>query len=358
MSLSLAPVTSRVIRKLFGWRELEESADRTVTVSAAETFGLPEAIFLPGQIERITGTHATHDSVEHEIERTLESRMANVESKAFRVKDAVVGGNRVSTWKSYLNISLRQTRASPIRIGERLGSGALCSTWQGNDYFAHFLFDDAAAHDLAIRFAEPFFSGSGAPRTPHCVDYLAKLGFPYRERNDVLVDELWFFRDFALGPDKRRRLQNMAARIKAATPSADPKPGAFIRRGVTGQVRTLENAAEVEAWCVDQGFVIVDPERQSVTEICAALKDVPIVIGVEGSHLVHGLFTMAEGGVMICIQPADRFNVIFRQLCGAVNLNWGFVVADGTVQGFRQDLAELAATVDLARNRLEARKWV
>ncbi|MEZ5756309.1 MAG: glycosyltransferase family 61 protein [Paracoccaceae bacterium] len=357
MTMSFAPVASRMLRRVLGWRDLEESADRIVQISPAEEMPMAEAIYLPGQLERIRGTHSWENDLKHEIALTTEGQLSNLASSAYRIRHAVVGQGRVSTWTGYKDLSLRKAGGGPLWIEETLAEGALCSTWQGNDYFAHFLFDDAAIHPLGQPLGLPFFSGMAATRTRHCVDYLARFGFDYHEKRNIHVDALWLFRDFAFGPDKRRRLKAMAARVKAGTPQGRAAPGAFIRRGSTGQVRVLENAAEIEAWCLAQGFVIVDPEAQSVEEICAALRGVPLVIGVEGSQLVHALFSMAEGGAIICIQPPDRYNAVFRQLCAVFDLRWGFVVAEGTVAGFRQDLDALTATVDLVQGRIAAGGW-
>lgn len=358
MTISFAPIASRVFRRIAGYCELEQIADRIVRVSGTETLALPDAIFLPGQLERVTGTHSADASVADEVQATLARFLSNVESFAFRVRHAVVGRGRVSTWTGYRDLSLRGSGRGLLRVDDSLEEAALCSTWQGNDFFAHFLFDDAAIHLLASNFAQPFFSGARAPRTPHCRDYLAMFGADHVERENLRVGQLWMFHDFAFGADKRDRLRRMAARVREAITAPPPMMGAFIRRGTSGQVRRLENEAEVEAWCAAQGFAIVDPERQSAAEICAALKDVPLVIGVEGSQLVHALFSMARGGAILCIQPADRYNVIFRHLCSAMDLNWGFVVAEGTVDGFKQDIGELSATVDLIQNRLSAGRWM
>lgn len=352
------PVASRLVQKVVGYQALEECADRVVSVAPTESLPLAEAIYLPGQLDRITGTHAMADSLADELGQTVAATLENIETRAYLIRDAMIGNNRVSTWSGFKDLSLRHARCRPLRISEELDDGALCSTWQGNDFFAHFLIDDAATFSLAKEYSEPFFSGSDTPRSAHCLDYLSRFGATYVERQDVRFRELWLFRDYSLGSDKRRRLQHMAALTKSATRASEPSPGAFIRRGVTGQVRTLENAAEIEAWCVAQGFVIVDPEHQSLDEICVALKDVPLVIGVEGSHLVHALFTMAEEGTILCIQPADRYNVVFRHLCAARNLYWGFVVAEGASEGFRLELAALEATLDLVQKRVATGYWI
>ncbi|MDU9005546.1 glycosyltransferase family 61 protein [Sedimentitalea todarodis] len=352
LGLSFMPVASRVVQKVMGYQTLEECAARTVSIARPEVMPLAEAIYLQDELDRVTGTHDMAVSLEDELGQTVASHLENIETHAYLIRDAMVGNNRVSTWAGFKDLSMRHARCRPLRVTEELDAAALCSTWQGNDFFAHFLIDDAATYSLAEDFAEPFYSGADMPRSPHCLDYLSRFGSKYVERQHVRVRDLWLFRDYSLGPDKRRRLQSMAARAKAATPASEPSPGAFIRRGVTGQVRALENAAEIEAWCVAQGFVIVDPEHQSVDEICAALKGVPLVVGVEGSHLVHALFTMAEGGAIVCIQPADRFNVIFRHLSAALNLHWGFVVAEGTSEGFHLELDKLKATLQLVQERI------
>lgn len=347
--MSFLPVRSWARQKFLHYRTLEDDAEKDICVGQSEVMPLPKALYLQGQFDLVTGTHNISDSIADELGKVVAPTLENIDTRAYLIRNAVIGNNRVSTATSIKDLSLQHANSRPFRINEELDTAALCSTWQGNDYFAHFLFDDAAMYPLARDFGEPFFSGMGLPRTAHCIDYLSRFGFAYAEKEHISVRQLWMFRDFSLGPDKRRRLQHMAARTKAAQPAASPYPGAFIRRGVKGQTRELDNAAEIEAWCAAQGFVIVDPEHQTVDEICAALNGVPLIIGVEGSHLVHGLFNMAEGGTMICIQPADRFNVIFRHLCAALNLRWGFVVAKGTIEGFHLELDHLKATLDLVQ---------
>jgi hypothetical protein len=352
--ISWLPATGRVWQKIRGYREIEDTAERSIVVSPEETWSLPEAIYLPGQLDRITGTHQMAASLTDEINQTLSPRLENIASKAFLVRNAVIAHDRVTTWSSFKDLSLKAAKSRPFRVLEKVEAGALCSTWQGNDFFAHFLVDDLASHTLASQFANPFFAGHDEPRTAHCHDYMSRLDIDYAHKRNVHVRDLWLFRDFSLGADKRGRLRNMAERIKTALPVAHPSPGAFVRRGTTGQIRVLENAAEIEEWCVAQGFAIIDPEKQSVSEICEALNGVPLVIGVEGSQLVHALFTMSSGGTLICVQPADRFNAIFRHLCAVFDLNWSFVVAKGSTVGFYLDLDELRATLELIQSRTTA----
>ena len=71
--------------------------------------------------------------------------------------------------------------------------------------------------------------------------------------------------------------------------------GAWIRRGKVGQRRILTNKGEVEAFLESRGFAIIDPQTMGVEEMIGKLLGAPIVVGVEGSQLSHGLLTVGDG---------------------------------------------------------------
>lgn len=324
-------------------------------VSPAEKGTLPKAIFLESQIEKITGVHEFATSLADEVQGIHASQEEHAATRAYKCRDVCISHNAAFGAKGGIR-KLTYARASygPTRIEREVDLAALCSTQSGNDYFAHFIFDDACLHFLARDFAPPFFSSTKLPRTDHSLSYLDALGIDYVERPSVLVRNLWIFDDVGLNTHRRQRLETMSRLIRSVDDGLkSPAPlGAFIRRGKNGAKRGLVNQFEVEAFLTSQGFVVVDPDTQSVDEIRACLRNVPVIIGVEGSHLVHGLFNLAPGGVMICIQPAQRFNVIFRYLANALRLQWGFVVAEGSKESFRVSLDELKATLDLVEKKV------
>jgi hypothetical protein len=81
-----------------------------------------------------------------------------------------------------------------------------------------------------------------------------------------------------------------------------------------------------------------------------------VVLGVEGSQLLHGVFGMADGGAIVTLQPPDRFITAIKVYCDALGLRYALVVGEGSPAGFRIDVDRVARTVDLAlRGRAAAR---
>jgi capsular polysaccharide biosynthesis protein len=119
----------------------------------------------------------------------------------------------------------------------------------------------------------------------------------------------------------------------------------FIRRG-GGSPRRLINEADVMAALSLRGFTVVDPQALSPEEVARACFGADVVVGVEGSHLAHGLMQMRPGAALVTIQPPDRFNNPFKDFCDASGLTYGFVVAEAAGEGFRQHIEGLARILD------------
>jgi hypothetical protein len=122
--------------------------------------------------------------------------------------------------------------------------------------------------------------------------------------------------------------------------------GVFIRRG-TGSPRKLVNEQHVMEHLGGLGFAIVDPGSSTPRDIAQACFDAEVVIGVEGSHLAHAFVQMSSTGAMLVIQPPDRFNNPFKDLCDAAGTSYAYVVAEARGEGFHVDLERLSRTMDL-----------
>jgi hypothetical protein len=84
----------------------------------------------------------------------------------------------------------------------------------------------------------------------------------------------------------------------------------------------------------------------SVGELVEKINGTNIVVGVEGSQLIHGVLNLKENGTLLCIQPPDRFNAIYRPFTEAVNLYWAFVIGNGNRHNFTVSITDLLATID------------
>jgi hypothetical protein len=85
-----------------------------------------------------------------------------------------------------------------------------------------------------------------------------------------------------------------------------------------------------------------------VPELARELAGAGVVLGVEGSQLLHGVFAMADGGTIVTLQPPDRFITAIKVYCDALGLRYALVVGEGSTEGFHIDVDRVTRTVDLA----------
>jgi hypothetical protein len=76
--------------------------------------------------------------------------------------------------------------------------------------------------------------------------------------------------------------------------------------------------------------------------------DARIVVSVEGSHLSHVVLSMADNGVLLVLQPPDRFATVYKEYTDCVHMRFGFVVCDKSHTGFVVNMDDLRRTLDLA----------
>jgi capsular polysaccharide biosynthesis protein len=124
--------------------------------------------------------------------------------------------------------------------------------------------------------------------------------------------------------------------------------GVYLRRGAFGaqDPRVLINGEEVESFLAAQGFAIVDPDRLSSEELCRQMRGASVVVGIEGSHLAHAIYTMASDGVICALQPPRRFNNVYKDYTDCVGMRYAFVVGAPKDGGFVVPKDELARTLE------------
>jgi capsular polysaccharide biosynthesis protein len=109
------------------------------------------------------------------------------------------------------------------------------------------------------------------------------------------------------------------------------------------------NEAQIETLLETRGFEIIDVTQARVDDILYRCRDAAVVIGVEGSALMHGIFSMADHGTLICLQPPHRFNNVLKDHTDATGLKYGFVVGRGVDGEFEIAPDELLRTIELTQ---------
>lgn len=348
--LTIAPVSSRILQRLAGARALTSYAAESIHVCDGDEQSIPPALYPPDETERVTGVHEFSAGLEDELHLATRDHVSHSATIAWRLRNVCLANGVLCNNRSYHRLSfhrppLRVTRAEIVS-----DTAAFCSSAAGNDYFAHFLLDDAATALLGEDFGEIRFGGTLRPRGPQTREYLDLFGLQYAESEQSLFRDVWLFTDHAQNSHRRARLSKLRAMLREKFVDTDDTP-VYIRRGRTGTRRMLENEGAIEAQLTDRGFRIIDPEEMTAEAICRLISGSRLVVGVEGSQLAHGVLNLRAGGGLLCIQPADRFNAVYRGFCTSVGLDWGFVVADGSAERCHVPTDRLMYAIDMMLER-------
>lgn len=362
MRLSLLPVTHQLRKHLarlpsprgllaerLGPRELPSVATRTWQLAPAIEAVPPPAVFLPGQLERITGWAFGDEHPGHELVggRTV----THAPTLAHELHDAWLIDGVLYKGAAVSHLSPRQGRVPHLHVRAELERAALCCSPAGNRWFGQWLMDDCPLHPLA--------QGHGPPLTTtlhpgsHAAEYERWLGLrPVRLRS-AWLRRLVLFTDVGQNRDKHRRFRAMCDALRSRLEreqghAVEEHPGVFLLRGRAGERRVLRGErALAERLRARRGLRILDPMQADVPTIVRTCAGARVVVGVEGSALMHGILALRPGGAVLTLQPPGRFVWIYKHLCDRDGQRFGFVVGHPEGTDFHVDADEVERTLDL-----------
>lgn len=335
---------------------LQSVAVKTWEIAPREMAIAPPAFFLPNQLERVTGWAGDLFYPFEHPRRTMEG-IGEVEhgpTHGYLLKDAwlIDGALYKGNAKSWL--SPRSGWLPRIRVENEIDRGALYCTAGGNKWFGSWLMDDCITYPMACEEGVPVTTATsdklvstsrhGILHAPGYEDWLGMT--PVRLRN-AFFRELVIFDDLSQNRHKHRRFRAMGDQLLSHV-NASAHPGVFILRGDKGELRLLRNELELAERLRDRrGFRIIDPAKSDVPTIVAACAGARVVVGIEGSHLIHGVNVLQPGGSLLVLQPPNRFLCFFKYLTDRDQQNFGFVVGTEEGNGFSIDADEVERTLDL-----------
>lgn len=315
-------------------RELREACIKSWVLAPAEEGESPPAIYDLRDLDRVTGS-PPETTPAQEMRFLTADISHHCATTVFLLKNVdVVDGYVYGTrWKTkFLPVKAPLMAAKPeIRVSQ----GTIACTWNGNQYFGHWLTDDLPLHLAGERIGNPFILERRA--FMHEPEYRQLLRIPSRALTRARLDELVVIEDFGQNKYKRARYEELRRRIAALVPAKGAKR-VFIARGATGENRALVNERQLESYLETQGFLVLQPEKLSPMQIAKQTMGAELVIGVEGSHLLHALLTMAQGGVLCCIQPPFRFVNVIRGYANCLDMHYATIVGHMAEGGFRVDI--------------------
>jgi hypothetical protein len=317
--------------------------ERSWTISPAESRVERSAIYLEGELERVRGVQE-NTTLDAEVQRVASGMRRHAETKAYQFRNVRLLGGRL--FKGAMSHRMSQLADHADAAEEvAMPSVAVGSTLMGSIYFGHWLRDDASLH-VAVQSLAPTIDIARQPYS-HERGYRELLSLPEQRVARGRFDELILLDDWGQNADKRRRYQELRARFRRAIP-ANGSDRIYIKRGrATGaRGRDLLNAEEIEAHLVAQGFAVVDPDKMAVDQIARISNGAKLIVGLEGSHLAHAIYPIADDGTLLVLQPPFRFNNVYKDLSDAMGLDYAFIVGDAAEGGFTIDLDRLDRLLD------------
>ncbi|MBF2047887.1 MAG: glycosyltransferase family 61 protein [Leptolyngbya sp. IPPAS B-1204] len=335
------PLQWQVLRLLKGRRTYQEICDRQWVLYPQESCLTPRAIYRSEDLERVTAVHP-ETTYAYEVGRIQGGKVNHAATTVYQIRQTHIQNGSVYKGAMRHCLAPAQTRFRSVSTTELLDRAALACTFAGLRYFGHFVTDDLTLAMAAESLAQPITMSQRL--TTHQLEYRHLFGIDPLPVVQAQCQELLIIDDVGQNRFKRQRYERMRLRLRQLGPSTCE--GVMFLRKSSGVRRWLVNETEVAAFLQKQGFVILDAESLSVAEIMRQVLGARLVIGVEGSQLVHGLFAMADGGTLLTLQPPNRFNNVHKDYTDCLGMNYAFVVGNPEANGFSICLEDLAKMLD------------
>lgn len=345
--LSFLPVVEQ-LRKLARRpaRTVEEVASAAWEIAPAASRVAPPALSLPDQWERVS-SFSEFSSRDGDLRKVRGGEVVvHSATRAFRIPDAfLIDGALYNKEGACLHLHPRTGRIPRLRVEQEIERGALYCTFGGNRYFGQWLMDDCVTYPLAVSEGVPITTAQ--PVNSHTPGYETWLEMKPVRAAAAFFRELVVFEDVGQNQSKHARFRGLGERLRQHV-ERRPHPGVFIVRGATGARRVLQNEMELAERLRDRrGFTIIDPVKEDVPAIVRACAGARIVVGVEGSGLIHGILMLETGGGLLVLQPPNRFSAIYKDLTDRDQQQFGYVVGLARGEDFWVDPDEVERTLDL-----------
>lgn len=301
-------------------------------LSPAETRRAQAAIHLDDEIGRvISPVHAT--DMQREMLYVAGKPVDHGATVRYELKNVRVIDGHLYTDSSLYKLT-KQRQALTVRDKlQELDVAFLGCSWAGNEYFGHWIADDLPLN--RVPHSEIQAISTHPQLSPHQQFYADTLQIHTEPVKNAKVETLTVVQDLGQNQHKRGRYLELRERLRTRLATVCENKQVFIKRGSTGRQRGFLNEDEVADHLEKRGFEIVDIQNLNAEEIVKTLLDAKIVMGVDGSHLAHGLYTIHQDGVFVVIQPPTRFFNLFHYFLDCMGIRYAFTVGEQDGEGFR-----------------------
>jgi hypothetical protein len=349
--LRCAPHIRNIKRSLLGAGSVQSEAYQQEILCAEEKAANRPAIFLPGQIDRVTGTIrglAKEEAVAAATSRTT----THPPTIAYHIKNAALFDGSIYRGRLRHFVVDKSVFKGPSEP-RHLRTVGLASSPEGCRRFHHWLADDCTAYMLAEKNGQPLCLRQPNDREGHRGKYQAYFSQDWTPINRALIGDLIIYHDIGQNSLKRARYRILRERVRAQIPCYAGRSLVYLRRGALGVPRIVQNEEEIIDVLAKHGVIAADIESDSLEHLLGVLATAKIVISVEGSNIAHCIYSVPDNCGLIALQPPDRFVGVHRTWSECLGMRFGFVVGALGERGYCFSSSEILHTIDLMLRSIE-----
>jgi hypothetical protein len=218
--------------------EIGAVCDRQWTIARAVQGHRRQAVFLPGQLERVLEVQED-TTLPHELCRVNAGPVEHGETRAYLLRNALIQDGMLykGSYRAKLLLSGgRDLPRPPTVVTER---SSLAVSAMGNRYFAHWLIDDCTRQRAIAVDPDSLGRPHAIARemSRHELEYSDLLGFSPTPVGNAFFSELVVLDDRGQNRFKRARyewMRNTLLRAVGLPPEPPSHPGVFVVRGTAG----------------------------------------------------------------------------------------------------------------------------
>ena len=342
------PFLRNTLLKLFGFGlSIAEAAVKVELIQPEERGPTPQVYVLPGQIDRARRGVDGHSTLEEELTPFRSEYWTHAPVIRYTLQDCVVHTHGVEFLGGRISKAGGQRLKPRSKPVESVHKAVYCMTPVAHQYFGHWL-RDACATALLARPGEEVLLDTRSD-WPHAAQYVDAFMLQTRDATKALhVQELTVYQDFSQGSSKRARYDELRQRAAACFGKPDGRgQPVYLKRGHTGAGRIIHNEDAVIRHLEGMGFSVLDVASLTAKELYLGLAASSVVVSIEGSHLNHIYMSMSKGGSLLVLMPSDRFSAMHYGVSAALDIRFGFLMAEARQSGYHVDLDELTRTLTL-----------
>lgn len=333
---------NRLIR---GKGEIDDIADKRIEISPAIKSTIRPSFYFESELRNILKFHP-ETSEKNEMLRIKGGEIVHDATFCWQIKNAYLldGAVYKNNFKKVFPSKTSQPNDNFINDDGK-NELALASSYQGIKYFGHWLRDDVVTYMAAQQFGIPI--SLATDNWPDKTIYASLFEQDWHQHFNGKVKTLSVFQDYAQNDYRVARYQALRSLLRQKFNAIHDGNYIYLKRGLTGaNIRNLVNEEQLIETLKKQNFIILDLTSHSLEHIIEQLLDAKLVVTLEGSHQNHALYTLADKGNLIIIQPPDLFNNSAKDWCDALDFSHGITIGNAKENGFEVNLDNVIKLIE------------